>query len=59
MLGDKVNLAEKLAEFTDHWAPRTVAQLNEYDIRSSRFREHLSGTRTRTQTISSSSSLAV
>ncbi len=32
MLGDKVNLAEKLAQFTDHWAPRTVAQLNEYDI---------------------------
>ncbi len=29
---DKVNLAEKLALFRDHWRPRTVAQLNEYDI---------------------------
>jgi mannose-6-phosphate isomerase-like protein (cupin superfamily) len=28
----KVNLAEKLAQFSDHWAPRTVAQLNEYDV---------------------------
>ena len=28
----KVNLAEKLAQFSDHWAPRTVAQLNDYDI---------------------------
>jgi mannose-6-phosphate isomerase-like protein (cupin superfamily) len=27
-----VNLAEKLSQFTEHWAPRTVAQLNEYDI---------------------------
>ena len=31
-MNDKVNLAEKLARFSDHWAPRTVAQLNEYDI---------------------------
>jgi mannose-6-phosphate isomerase-like protein (cupin superfamily) len=29
---DKVNLASKLAQFQDHWKPRTVAQLNEYDI---------------------------
>jgi mannose-6-phosphate isomerase-like protein (cupin superfamily) len=32
MPNDVVNLAEKLSQFTDHWAPRTVAQLNEYDI---------------------------
>jgi len=32
MLQDKINLAEKLAQFTDHWAPRTVAQLNNYNI---------------------------
>jgi len=31
-MDDKINLAEKLAQFSDHWAPRTVAQLNEYDI---------------------------
>ena len=25
---DKVNLAEKLAQFTDHWTPRIVGELN-------------------------------
>ena len=29
---DKINLAEKLATFSDHWSPRTVAQLNDYDV---------------------------
>ncbi len=29
---DKVTLADKLAQFSDHWAPRTVAQLNDHDI---------------------------
>jgi mannose-6-phosphate isomerase-like protein (cupin superfamily) len=29
---DKVNLAEKLATFSEHWQPRTVAQLNENDV---------------------------
>ena len=28
----KINLAEKLAQFSDHWAPCTVAKLNNYDI---------------------------
>jgi mannose-6-phosphate isomerase-like protein (cupin superfamily) len=32
MMTDKVNLASKLAQFQDHWRPRTVARLNEYDI---------------------------
>ena len=27
-----VNLAEKLAEFTEHWQPRTVAEFNGHDI---------------------------
>ena len=27
-----VNLAGKLALFSDHWKPRTVAQLNDFDI---------------------------
>src|SRR5689334_12950902 len=31
-VNEKVNLAEKLALFSDHWAPRTVASFNEYDI---------------------------
>ncbi len=29
---DKVNLAEKLASFTEHWSPRTVATMNGHDI---------------------------
>jgi mannose-6-phosphate isomerase-like protein (cupin superfamily) len=29
---EKVNLAEKLATFSEHWSPRVVAQLNENDI---------------------------
>ena len=29
---EKINLAEKLASFSEHWSPRTVAQLNDYDI---------------------------
>lgn len=32
MNNNVVNLAEKLSQFTERWAPRTVAQLNEYDI---------------------------
>lgn len=32
MTTDKINLASKLALFQDHWKPRTVARLNEYDI---------------------------
>ena len=32
MTTDKINLVSKLAQFQDHWKPRTVAQLNEYDI---------------------------
>ena len=27
-----INLAEKLAGFTDHWAPRTVATVNGHDV---------------------------
>ncbi len=32
MRNEKINLAEKLAQFSEHWAPRTVAQLNDYDV---------------------------
>jgi len=31
-MNDAINLAEKLGQFSEHWAPRTVAQLNDYDI---------------------------
>jgi mannose-6-phosphate isomerase-like protein (cupin superfamily) len=29
---DKVNLAEKLGLFDEHFSPKTVAQLNDYDV---------------------------
>lgn len=29
---EKINLAEKLSQFSDYWSPRTVAQLNQYDV---------------------------
>ena len=32
MVNNTINLAEKLAQFSEHWAPRTVAHLNGYDI---------------------------
>jgi mannose-6-phosphate isomerase-like protein (cupin superfamily) len=32
VIGDRVNLADKLARFADHWKPRTVARFNECDI---------------------------
>jgi mannose-6-phosphate isomerase-like protein (cupin superfamily) len=28
----KINLSEKLAAFSEYWSPRTVAQLNDYDV---------------------------
>ena len=33
MMADKVNLAEKLRSFSDHWAPRIVARYNEHEVR--------------------------
>ncbi len=32
VMQDKINLSEKLATFNEHWSPRTVAQLNNYDV---------------------------
>jgi mannose-6-phosphate isomerase-like protein (cupin superfamily) len=31
-MADKVNLADKLATFSDHWAPRIVARYNDNEI---------------------------
>src|SRR6476469_2367028 len=31
-MNQKINLADKLATFAEYWAPRTVAQLNDYDV---------------------------
>ena len=29
---DKVNLAEKLTRFDDHWSPKIVTGINDYDV---------------------------
>jgi mannose-6-phosphate isomerase-like protein (cupin superfamily) len=31
-MSGKISLAEKLATFSDHWSPRTVALFNDHDI---------------------------
>lgn len=31
-MGDKINLAAKLATFAEYWSPRTVAQINGFDV---------------------------
>ena len=31
-MADTINLAEKLATFSDHWSPRTVTQFNGHDV---------------------------
>ncbi len=31
-MSEKVNLAEKLATFTEQWSPRTVAEFNGHDV---------------------------
>jgi mannose-6-phosphate isomerase-like protein (cupin superfamily) len=37
MTPEPVNLAEKLAKFSDHWAPRVVAEMNDYQIKLVKF----------------------
>jgi mannose-6-phosphate isomerase-like protein (cupin superfamily) len=32
MVNEKVNLAAKLAQFEDHWKPRTVTRFNDNDV---------------------------
>ena len=32
-MAGKVNIAEKLASFSDHWAPRIVARYNDNEVR--------------------------
>jgi mannose-6-phosphate isomerase-like protein (cupin superfamily) len=32
-MDDKVNLAEKLALFDEHWQPKIVAAIDDYDVR--------------------------
>ena len=32
-MAEKVNIADKLASFSDHWAPRIVARYNDHEVR--------------------------
>lgn len=32
-MADKVNLSQKLALFDEHWRPRIVAHINDFDVR--------------------------
>jgi len=34
---DKVNIAEKLSQFSDHWSPKIVGELDDYDIKLVKF----------------------
>jgi len=31
--GTPINLAEKLSQFSDHWAPRIIARMNDYHFK--------------------------
>jgi mannose-6-phosphate isomerase-like protein (cupin superfamily) len=31
-MNQKINLADKLGTFSEHWSPRTIAQLNDNDV---------------------------
>ena len=33
MQTNKINLAKKLSKFTDHWAPRVIAEMNDYQFK--------------------------
>ena len=30
---EKINLSEKLVQFSDHWAPRVIGELNDYQLK--------------------------
>jgi mannose-6-phosphate isomerase-like protein (cupin superfamily) len=30
---DKVNLAQKFSMFTDHWSPKVIGEINDYDVK--------------------------
>lgn len=37
MVGDVVNLEQKLAKFSDHWSPKVIAQMNDYQFKLVKF----------------------
>ena len=53
-----VDLASVLSTFEEPWSPRTVAVLNDYDVRVVKTKGSSPGTATQTRTSSSSSCAA-
>lgn len=37
MRSEVVNLAEKFGKFSDHWSPRVVAEMNDYQFKVAKF----------------------
>ncbi len=33
MASDKINLKEKLSKFSEHWSPRIIAEMNDYQFK--------------------------
>ena len=33
MLGERINLAERFSRFQDHWAPKVIAEMNDYQFK--------------------------
>lgn len=54
-MADKISLAQKLATFSDHWSPRTVATFNGNDVMVVKVKGEFTWHSTTTPTISSSS----
>src|SRR5438046_10056615 len=50
---DATNLNRKLDLFDEHWQPKIVAQVNDYDVRIVKVKANSSGTSTTTPTTSS------
>ncbi|MCF6436758.1 cupin domain-containing protein [Pseudoalteromonas sp. MMG022] len=37
MSSEKINLQDKLAKFSEHWSPRVIAQMNDYQFKLAKF----------------------
>ena len=49
-----IDLAEKLSSFSEHWSPKVIARLNDYEIKVVKVKGELFGTPMRTLTSCSS-----
>ncbi len=37
-MADPIDIADKLAQFSEHWSPKVVARLNDYEIKLARLK---------------------